>query len=395
MKYGNSMNILIISSSEGIFLTLARCLGINGHKVYGFSIWKTAGYASLSRFCEDSVEYPVLDVSQGMANEALDKINEYCLNFKIDFIAPAGLWGTYFLAKHSANFISPLTFPTPTAEQIVRCHNKWLFFLLLKELKVPTPHTVLLQSIDSNYADLNYPLVVKPISSGNSDGVQRCNSKTDLEEYLLDTGSISHGLLIQEFFEGFDAIFGFIANNGTIVAWTLHRKSVDFLGFFHDSRVLEIARKILNHVQYNGVGNFDLRYDESRDYFIFLELNPRFWASCGASKYFGVDFFEIGVCMVRQELPDTEMKKAVTKTQLVPYPSSWRFVKGLVTGKYKFSATRLTDLAWQTLLDPLPTLMEVVKRKQSASDIDDTFMIESSENYSALDVNYWPVLNKC
>jgi hypothetical protein len=55
----------------------------------------------------------------------------------------------------------------------------------------------------------------------------------------------------------------------------------------------------------------------------------------------------------------------------------------------------LTDLAWQTLLDPLPTLMEVVKRKQSASDIDDTFMIESSENYSALDVNYWPVLNKC
>lgn len=376
------MNILIISSSEGIFLTLARCLGINGHNVYGFSIWKTAGYARLSRFCKGSMAYPVTDKSQEMAIKALGNINEYCANHKIDLIVPAGLCGTYFSSKYRAHFMVPLIFPTPTPEQIEQLHNKWLFFLLLKELNLPTPNTSLLQNIGSDYGMLDYPLMVKPFSRGNSDGIQRCDSKQDLEKYLFDTGGMSHPLLIQDYIEGFDAIFGFIANNGEIVAWTLHRKSTDFLEFFPDPRLLEMARKIVAHVHYNGVGNFDVRYDESRSYCVILECNPRFWASCGYSKYFGVDFFEFGVSIARQERPYTELKKEVTKTEYIPYPSSGRFAKGLIKWKYEFSGMHLTDLAWQTLLDPLPLLMKLVRGRKSSSDVDDTFMIENFENSS-------------
>lgn len=376
------MNILIVSSSDGIFLTMARCLGINGHKIYGFSIWKTSRYAHLSRFCKGSMEHPVSSKSHQSARQTLDKINEYCSEFKIELIVPAGLWGTYFVAKYRSHFKVSHKFPIPSPSQIEQLHNKWFFYLLLKDLNIPTPNTVLSQDIGSDYGKVTYPVMIKPISRGNSDGVHRFDSNQELERYLSDYDNLNQPLLVQDYFEGFDAIFGFLADKGDIVAWTLHRKTTDFLEFFPDPQLLTAARKIISHVNYHGVGNFDIRYDPSRSHFVIIECNPRFWASCGASKYFGVDFFKFGVNMADQNSFEIISQNAVTKNQYVPHPSSARFAKGFFTGKYKLRGMHLTDLAWQSLLDPLPVLAKWIFSPQNITDDDDTFMIENCDSIS-------------
>jgi hypothetical protein len=89
--------------------------------------------------------------------------------------------------------------------------------------------------------------------------------------------------------------------------------------------------------------------------------------------------------MARGETPSSDLTREVAAAKNIPYSSSLRFVKGLVTGKYKLSNTNLNDLAWQTLLDPVPTFAERFLRRQYAGTLDDTSMIDAPpRGFSAL-----------
>jgi hypothetical protein len=80
--------------------------------------------------------------------------------------------------------------------------------------------------------------------------------------------------------------------------------------------------------------------------------------------------------MARGETPTANVPRDFTAVKNVPYPSSLRFAKGWVTGKYNASNTKLNDLAWQSLLDPLPTVAERLQRHRYTAIIDDTSMIK-------------------
>jgi hypothetical protein len=372
------MNVLILSSSDGIALTLLRCVGLNGHRGHLFSIWASSGFARRSRFCHGQVSHLLADAATQQVEDALERINDYCCRHQIDVIVPAGLWGTYFVSRYGSRFAVPILFPTSAPELISQLHNKWSFYQLLTALEVATPASFLLADTGGDDSQFTYPLMIKPVSGGNSDGVIKCESAADLEGYRLNRDKDGGGAIVlaQEYIEGYDAIFGFAANAGEIYAWTLHRKGRDFLQFFSDASVLAMARKIVSASGFSGVANFDVRFDERRHRFLIIECNPRFWASFGASKCFGVDFFELGVQMARGETPTANDPRDFTAVKNVPYPSSLRFAKGWVTGKYNASNTKLNDLAWQSLLDPLPTVAERLQRHRYTAIIDDTSMIK-------------------
>lgn len=106
---------------------------------------------------------------------------------------------------------------------------------------------------------------------------------------------------------------------------------------------------------YHGVGNIDVRLDETDGQVKFLELNPRFWGSISSSLFYGVDFIHLGTFLSQgKDLPQ-ELKKEVDCTKEIPYHTLFLFAKGLISGKYPFEGVK-KDIAWQTLLDPLPSL---------------------------------------
>jgi predicted ATP-grasp superfamily ATP-dependent carboligase len=370
------MNALIVSSSEGIAISLVRYLSLKNVKVHVINIWHSSKASRFSRFCNSYTSHSISEPFQE-TQSLIDHINQYCERKKIDLILPAGLLGTFVLSKIRNKLVCPIIYPTPTPEQINNLHNKWWFYQFLVEHQIPTPKTVLIEKVEQLHSlQIDFPVIVKPLSLGNGAGIQKIESFEGIERYVLDSQQSNQlPFLIQEYIPGIDVIFGILAKDGELVAWTLHERTNDFLKFFPNEVLLDIGRKIIAASNFNGAANFDVRFDTETGRVAVLECNPRFWASTSASVYYGVDFIQAGILLAQgKTLPDT-FKTGVGYTQEIPYPSPRRFLQGLISGKYPFQGIK-KDLAWQSLLDPLPTLQEIIWDRLNLVNIYDSDVME-------------------
>ncbi|MDF5730304.1 MAG: ATP-grasp domain-containing protein [Rhizonema sp. PD38] len=373
------MNVLIISSSEGITLSLLRCLKLLGIKSHVISIWDSSKSCRLSRFCINYVSYTVSDLSQ-QVERIVSTINDYCRQKQIEVILPTGLFGTFFVAKIKDQLISAKVFPVTDAEQIAHLHNKWLFYQFLLQQNIPVPKTTLIDKVEQiNSLKFNFPIILKPLALGGGKGVKKFDLLADVDEYLsMNNAASKLPLLAQEYIPGFDIIFSIIAKNGEIIAWTIHKRTPYFLDFFKNDSILNIGKKIVSHYNYNGIANFDIRFDKRSNSVKVIECNPRFWASIGASVYYGVDFVKLGILLAQNNTLPDNLKKGVTSTEKIPYPWSDQFLRGLILGKYPFqSMNKISeDLAWQNLLDPLPNLYQKVWERLGIVHVHDGVMLE-------------------
>jgi len=208
-------------------------------------------------------------------------------------------------------------------------------------------------------------VIVKPLDLGNGEGVKKCDSMEEVKQYVSSpNGRNELPLLVQEYIPGLDIILGVLAENGKIIAWGTYRRTPDFLEFRKNDAILDIAHQIVSSCNYTGVACFDIRFDERDSSVKVIECNPRFWASFAGLVYYGVDFVNLGILLAQgNKLPET-LKKEVTSTEPknIAYPWPNNFIKGLISRKYPLQSIRKfnTDLAWQSLLDPLPNLYEKV-----------------------------------
>jgi len=357
------MNILIVSSSDGITLSLLRCLGLIGAKSHVINIWNAANSSRLSRFCDHYLNYPLSKpVLETAALTAF--INDYCDRHSIEVVIPSGLLGTFLIAKIKPEIMSAPVFPVTSVEQLYNLHNKWLFYQFLIKHEIPTPETRLIETSEQlNSLVLEFPVIVKPVAEGNSNGVKKIDSVAELDRYVaIATQKDKLPILIQDYIVGADWLLNVLADRGKIIAWTINRRTPYFFEFFKNDEILKIAQKIVSSSNYSGVANFDLRFDECSNSVKVIECNPRFWASFSASVYYGVDFVKLGILSAQNKELPKHLKREVTDVELFPYPTPNQFVKGLLRGKYFIKCTKnfKDDLAWQSVLDPLPNLYEKV-----------------------------------
>jgi predicted ATP-grasp superfamily ATP-dependent carboligase len=357
------MNVLIVSSSDGITLSLLRCLGVIGAKSHVINLWNSANSSRLSRFCNHYLNSP-LSESPIDPNLITLLINDYCDRHDIDVVIPSGLLGTFLVAKIRNHIKSAPVFPGTTPETLYNLHDKWLFYKFLKKNNIPTPETRLVSTLAQvNSLRLDFPVIVKPIAEGNSNGVKKIDSMTELKNYVAIAAEQNKlPILIQDYIAGEDWLLNILADQGEIIAWTINRRTPYFFEFFPNDEILTIAKKIVSASHYSGVANFDIRFDEKNKIVHVIECNPRFWASFSASVYYGVDFIKLGILSAQKKAIPTDLKRDVTAVELFPYPTPNTFIKGLLKAKYFIwkSNRFTTDLAWQSLLDPLPNFYEKI-----------------------------------
>ena len=53
---------------------------------------------------------------------------------------------------------------------------------------------------------------------------------------------------------------------------------------------MELAKKLMKSLNWSGVANIDMIYDQERDLVQVLEINPRYWLTIDASAIAGVNF---------------------------------------------------------------------------------------------------------
>jgi predicted ATP-grasp superfamily ATP-dependent carboligase len=372
------MNNLIISSDEGIAIALLRCLSLHNSNNHVINVWKSNHASRFSRYRKSYFSYP-MSTSIEKSEEFIEKVNEYCKEKKIDVIMATGLWGTFLLSKIKTQLRCSIIYPTPTAEQIRNLHNKWLFYNFLNENNLPAPKTMILENIEQlGSLEIEFPIILKPLTLENGNGVCKVESYHALEEQLLRSKQPTRlPTLVQEYIPGRDIVFGFLAKEGELVAWTMLERMPGFIKFFRDESLLELGRKIVATCGYHGAGNFDVRLDERDGQVKFFEFNPRFWVSVTSSLFYGVDFIHLGTLLAQgKDLPQ-ELKKEVDDTQELPYDVSPFFFKGLISGKYPFQGVK-KDVAWQTLLDPLPSWHERLSYRFGWKEVYDSSLLENT-----------------
>jgi len=339
------------------------------------NVWDSSHSSKLSRYCH-KYKSQKLTGAPNEIDALIASVNAFSKKQKIDVILGAGILGTFVLAKIKGKLTEAKVFPTPSTQQIKTLHNKWLLHQLLVKHGIPSPETRLIIDAKKNSArDMNFPIMLKPLALGNSEGVKKFSSHEEVDYYLSNGHSEHMPVLAQEFVPGKDLVFGFLANNGEITAWTLLERKPHFVRFFKNDQILDCARKIIAAIKFTGVANLDFRLDEKTGRFAVLECNPRFWASSPISVYYGVDFVRFGLAIAQGKEIEDGWKRGVDENREVPYPTPRRYLTGLITGKYPIRGSK-KNIAWRALVDPFPTIKEIIYDRLHLLNIYDSVLME-------------------
>lgn len=169
---------------------------------------------------------------------------------------------------------------------------------LCRKLGLPRPIEYDLTN-ESQYNNINYPIVVKPLEKQKAIGASKCvflQSKKELEEYLkrmLLLGIAPVNFTCQQYIRGdnrWEYGYGGYFKNGQpvidICFYQFRQKPQGLCCYTREMTDRELKQKIKNlatpvieDLNYNGFMEFDIKQDEVSGTFYVLDINPRPWGS--------------------------------------------------------------------------------------------------------------------
>jgi D-alanine-D-alanine ligase len=152
-------------------------------------------YNSLKRTGYNAVK---VDIKSNSIEELLKN------KFDVAYIALHGRYGEDGIIQGILEFLNiPYTGTGVTGSAL--CMDKVLSKRFFRELGVPTANF----STDSPL-DIDFPLVVKPVSEGSTIGVFIVNNKIELEEALENAKKVSDNLFFEEYIKGREVTVGVV-----------------------------------------------------------------------------------------------------------------------------------------------------------------------------------------
>lgn len=207
---------------------------------------------------------------------------------------------------HCAPSLETPRFPMPSPDLFEQLANKASFARLLHELALPSPRTQVVRSLDSlHHIDPRRPLVVKPDWGESGQLVRVTSNQSQLRPAVEACLEAGRDAIIQEYVPGHDIDLSLLADRGTIVAWTIQKRTRRGLRFVKRRDVLQLGAALCEATEYHGVAHLDMRIDSRTRKPVFIECNPRFWGTVTASAGAGVNFLDLAVRLATNRLdPD-------------------------------------------------------------------------------------------
>lgn len=293
---------------------------LDGHTIQALPMMKALckKHISVTIFCEQRISYGYFS---RYANSKIicpsPKHNE------IDYL----YFLKNFLQKHPQDYVIPLfndsaEFVSKYKEQIEACgckveiptwstfikaHDKEQLMQICKLLAIPHPRTANPEKIGYQKAIeyVKYPCLIKPNLGAGAKGIKLLRNKTDFDKYYAQT--------LKEF--GPSCIQEFIPQNGKqykvqlyrdehygIIASSIYEKCRYYPldgGTSTCNRTItrpdlvELYAKILEHINWIGIADFDCIEDPRDNSVKLMEINPRVPGTIKASFISGIDFAEI------------------------------------------------------------------------------------------------------
>ncbi len=206
---------------------------------------------------------------------------------KFDIVIPTGADSTErYLKLFNPIQLGDVVF---SAKNLITAQKKEMHKIVNK-LDVPHPQTFY------SYKEVNYYPVFYKNAYENTPRKTNGLIKNESQLRKIDFRKF----LIQEYIKG-NSTFGvaFIAHEGDLVCSTIHEEKLSFpltggsaaiISRIHNERLIDLTQKIIKHIQYSGWGLAEFKYCQKRKDFVFMEINPKFWASIDFSLINNKDF---------------------------------------------------------------------------------------------------------
>lgn len=191
-----------------------------------------------------------------------------------DFVLPMGANSSYEIVNRyeRLNYCNKIQF----IKSNLIVFDKPKMLDIAKELNVPIPNTFYqIDKIDK------FPVFYKEDfeNGGGIRGVAKSRDEIPTAKHLI----------YQEYIDIPSTYgVGFLAKDGEILTYTLHKEIISYpieggssvvIEKFEDKRLIEYTQIMLKKLNYNGWGLTEYKYCDKKDDFIFMEINGKFWAS--------------------------------------------------------------------------------------------------------------------
>jgi len=179
--------------------------------------------------------------------------------------------------------------------------------LLAATLDIPVARSHLVSNAkqaEQVVEELGFPLILKPLRSYAPEKLQKRNRVVrvdDMEQCNkhLDIICTNGSVLVQEFFQGTGAGVEFLASEGKVLTAfqhvRLHEPGTGGGSSYRASTrlhpdLLSATKRLIEAMNYSGVGMVEFRIDLDTNQWIFIEVNGRFWGSLPLAIACGADF---------------------------------------------------------------------------------------------------------
>jgi len=367
-----SMSVLIPDAETMEALKVLRCLG-QTPKMKTFILSRDRWImARFSRHCAGYYQ----NTSQ-TDDDWLNEIIKLVKELNIDIVLPVTVDGVELVSRNRQTIsefaaIPPLAKP----ELIEMANNKWAFHEFVKEHGLPGMPTVLLgnagEAIDdsSTLDSVEYPALLKPTSQRGGFGIVKLEDSSQFNG-VWNNERIMKGqqYILQSYIQADDYSLSVCCKQGEILAYTLYRVILPsenpyrigrLVEYVNEESVLDVGRQLVSAMEWDGVADIDLLFNERDHSVMILEFNPRFWQSLLGGMIAGVNFpliwcmSAMGISMpssqregTRYARPSLFVKMLTSKMRGKRFPVKIRWREG--------------DLKY-SVHDPLPELFNVAQK---------------------------------
>jgi predicted ATP-grasp superfamily ATP-dependent carboligase len=306
----------------------------------------------------------------------LEALAEIVRRFRVDVILPVGEDGIRFAAaeRESLARLAALP-PLPDLESLEIARNKWRLNQFARQQQLLVPESVMV-TFDGDFqrriSALEYPVLLKPPSLTDGQGIRRFDTPSDLRAFLKtqDEGLVRDKYLVQTYIPGADVGLSVLCQDGEILAYTIQRGIISAahrfgplmaMEFIRHQDVLDSGQKLLAALRWSGVAHIDFRQDSRDGRAKIIEMNARYWGSLLGSLVAGVNFPYLA-CLAAQgvsfPMPTYRFSKYAYTTTAIREGLLWCLGRNTLHG-FAFRETGLRFF----LTDPLPEIFKRLHEK--------------------------------
>ena len=246
----------------------------------------------------------------------------------IDAVFPVSGLAIMRLCEVKAQLSRPLPVAMPDPRLVDACDDKTALLDVAERVGVPYPAWMVVQGaaeLRNGTAKIGFPCVVKPAVAERrlfGEKALILRDATELEARLAAWPGDGGELLVQRYVEGLRHNLHLVAKDGRLLQCldtvSLRTQRLNGSGLTVSSvsvptppAMREWCAKLLEAIDYTGIGCLQFLEDRQRGKVAFLELNPRMAAGSGIAPYCGLDLprraleLALGLAVEPERSPDS------------------------------------------------------------------------------------------